>query len=88
MQTIYKYPITPKTVLNLPSDYKILTVHAQHNEPYCWIQHNTSFNKGFVEITLVVVTTGEPFDEQDNHTFLGTIFLSQENYVIHIFQSN
>ena len=85
---IYKYPLNPVTVLNLPPVSDVLCVQMQRDKPYLWVkQAPTKPKQETVPRTFVMIGTGHPIGEAGtNDLYLGTFQMQGGALVFHVFE--
>jgi hypothetical protein len=83
-KVIYKYSITSTiTTLFLPVGAKILTLQMQHGVPFIWIERTEEAIE-LKERKIKKVGTGESFNADSNHSYIGTI--QEGPYVWHYYE--
>lgn len=85
-QTIHKYPleITDHQTIQLPSDYRILTVDIQDGKPYLWAA--VDLDSSVDEAEIVIHATGDTLTyENCSVLYISTFFLKEARLVFHAF---
>lgn len=85
MQTrvIWKYTLTPTTVIDLPSTARILDVQVQHGEPQLWVCLDPKAPR--VQRTFITIPTGETFNAEGLQ-YIATFQLTAPTLVFHVFE--
>ncbi len=82
-RTVFKYPLgSPVTVLDLPTDAKVVHVAAQDDVPTIWVLLDPAAPT--VQRAFVGVGTGQPVDE--DLSFVGTATGIAGWLVFHVFE--
>lgn len=90
MKTIYKYKleVTDEQVIQLHSDYKILSVKEQYSELVLWAVVDTEKPK--TNVTISIVGTGHEIKERDElfsyWEYIDTV-MSYNGLVWHVFDN-
>lgn len=72
MKTVYKYPLTPYTSLQLPKDAQIIKVDSQHNNLFLWALIDLEEKEHELR-EFMTFGTGHPIpDEKFNFKYIGT----------------
>jgi hypothetical protein len=82
MKTIYKYPLTAVTRVELPEGSKLLTVQLQQGIPTLWALIDTT--RPPTTRTIVLAPTGHTLDENFND-YLATVQMP-DGFVWHAFE--
>jgi len=87
MKSIYKYILEPieEQEISLPKGAKILTAHEQHGRICIWALVTVPETE-IEERVICIYGTGDQFSEEGIHTYIGTVFLQDGNYVFHVFE--
>tara|TARA_R110000796_G_scaffold248884_1_gene376175 strand:- start:158 stop:424 length:267 start_codon:yes stop_codon:yes gene_type:complete len=82
MERIFKYPVpvTDFFTLELPTNYRILTVQIQYGDPYLWAVVNDEYSN--TEALFKLYGTGSPIDDHGER-YVGTFQL--RSLVFHLF---
>lgn len=95
MKTIYKYQLQIKDVqlLELPTNYRILSVKEQNGDLYLWAIVDTDA-EGKTSIQIEIFGTGNPIDapdrflfDEDDYVYLNTVVMSN-GLVWHVFKND
>lgn len=95
MNLIWKYELTQTTLntLEMPVGAKVLTVQMQHNIPCVWalVKVGTPSLTGaaYCKVerrTFEIVGTGQPFENADKATYIGTVQMLGGSLIWHIFE--
>jgi hypothetical protein len=89
MHTIFKYPIPAvgKFSIDLPHDAKVLSVQAQHNEPFLWALVSADKLVFKTSKTFRSFGTGHQINENpETLHYIGTFQLDEGNFVGHLFE--
>lgn len=72
MIVIYKYPvpIEDEFVIEVPAEYRIISVQAQRNEAFLWVAVDTSV-ESTAKLRFVLKGTGHAFTEEQAELLLG-----------------
>lgn len=90
MKTIYKYqiPTARKFDLDLPDDYKILSVQIQNEEPVMWalIDTENRIKKEYFQLIL----TGSNINNVENLSYIDSFQVSRYDgiFIFHLFKDN
>ena len=86
MKTVYKYLLSPGMIkLQMPFGAYALSVHEQSGHAYLWALVDTT--RILTERKFVTVPTGVEFCD-DELSYLGTLHMSQDNLVFHVFEDH
>lgn len=84
MVTIYKYYLSDRiTIVPMPENAEILAVHEQGGNVYLWARVDT--DSPTVSRRFETVGTGWPIEYADSK-YIGTAFLYDATYVLHVFE--
>jgi len=86
MKKIFKYELRTEEVqeIEMFEDYKILSVIEQHNRVFVYVLVDTD-SKSCYLVKIVMFVTGQPIEEIEGLTFLGTVSLYEGGFIYHIF---
>ena len=87
MKTIYKYniEISPKFELDMPENFKILSVQTQNNQPVFWAEIDK--NNEVKRYEFSVMGTGQTTEENGRPMlYLGTFQVNDGTFVGHFYQ--
>ena len=87
MKTIWKYQITATSsqTVELPSQYKVLSVQLQNGSPYIWCLVEPQSEK--IPVTFSVFGTGHPMPGDFKGRFVGTFQIHNGLLVLHLFEN-
>lgn len=81
MKTIFKYPLTTITTLDLPRESQVVSFQIQDRTPTIWVLQETNNEK--ISRTFFIVGTGWEIT-QENFEYIGT---AQDGYFVwHLFE--
>ncbi len=87
MLTIYKYPllITDEQQIELPGNSQILSVAEVRNKVvlYALVDTEAKFTNC---VTILIYSTGQPFQQRSALGFIGTVVTNQGRLVWHVFE--
>lgn len=84
MNTIHKYRIkeSEEFELELPAEYKVLTIQMQFGIPHMWIMVNTVYP--MQPVRFRIFGTGHDLGKIKDKEYIGTF--QQDSYVWHLFR--
>lgn len=84
---IFKYQLQVKDIqtINLPTNYKILSLQVQHGLPCIWVAVDNE--QSTIPITFRMIGTGGTIN-LDESSFLGTLQFLDGELVVHVFVDN
>jgi len=85
---IYKYPLKRgerDIVIEMPVGSKILSVNNQYDYPVIWalVDEEIKHTEGR---HIVYYLTGEKFEIDSEHIFIGTCLFDNGSFIIHVFE--
>lgn len=91
---IYKYPLEPKTTLELPVGARVLCVQMQQEKPTLWVLqlvNNDAEPKDVLTTEMrsryfAALATGEQIDMKGDEIYIGTVQFQQTGLVFHIWE--
>jgi hypothetical protein len=88
-QRIWKYTLLAQDVstIKMPDGARILSTQNQGDDICVWAMVDVS-DEGctMVDRTFKVYGTGQPIDNGDSLTFLGTVMMCSQTLVFHVFE--
>lgn len=94
MRTVYKYPLNQVVYggteilkmqdVQMPLFSKIIHVGVQYNVPTLWVETDPNPNIRKEARVIRIYATGELFDADVEHIYIGTIH--NQGYVFHIYE--
>ena len=85
MMEVWKFRLIPgKQKIEMSEGAIILHVHEQADDVFLWAQvHSTGMK---VDRHIMVVATGEPFDENEVYEYVGSVHLDRGVLVFHVYE--
>lgn len=84
MQTIWKFLVTAKTVIELPKDAQPLTVQVQHDKPQLWVLLDPKAPR--IPRVFYTFGTGQDIDIPTPLRYIATWQLQERGLVFHTFE--
>ena len=86
MMEVWKFRLVPgKQKLQMSEGAIILHVHEQNGDAFLWAQ--VHYPTGMlVDRHIMVVATGEPFDENEVYEYVGSVHLDRGVLVFHVYE--
>lgn len=85
MKTIYKYKleVTDEQIIEIPAFSEILTVQTQNEIPYIWALVDPKFYA--CNYKFRIIGTGHKIEDGFNGKYIGSVQLSSDKLVFHVF---
>ena len=83
-RTVWKFKIDKNSCVEMPEGAQILYTKAKSSDMYIWALVNPNNPK--TKVKLMIVETGEAFDESKKLEYIGTVSKNSGYRVHHIFK--